>query len=70
MSKKAIYDVFNSISGVWEEQIIEEGEFIRNLSELDNEKDVLDAELEVINRIIEQHLNQPIEGIKLRESKD
>jgi len=62
--------VFNSISGVWEEQIIEEGEFIRNLSELDNEKDVLDAELEVINRIIEQHLNQPIEGIKLRESKD
>ena len=70
MSKKAIYDVFNTISGVWEEQIIEEEEFIRNLSKLDNDKEVLDAELDVINRIIEQHLNQPMDGIKIRESKD
>ena len=40
------------------------------MSELDNEKEVLDAELEVINKIIEQHLNDPMNDNKLEESRD
>lgn len=66
MGKKAIYDVFNAITGRWEQRIMDEEEFVHDMRKLDKEMDVLDAELEVVNRIIEQHLNMP----EVIESKD
>ena len=66
MGKKAIYDVFNAITGRWEQRIMDEEEFVHDMRKLDKEMDVLDAELEVVNRIIEQHLNMP----DVIESKD
>lgn len=66
MGKKAIYDVFNAITGRWEQRIMDEEEFVHDMRKLDKEMDVLDAELEVVSRIIEQHLNMP----EVIESKD
>ena len=66
VSKKAIYDVFNAITGKWEQRIMSEEEFVHDMRKLDRESDILDAELEVVNRIIEQHLNAP----NIIESKD
>ena len=66
MGKKAIYDVFNAITGRWEQRMMDEEEFVHDMRKLDKEMDVLDAELEVVNRIIEQHLNMP----DVIESKD
>lgn len=66
MGKKAIYDVFNAITGRWEQRMMDEEEFVHDMRKLDKEMDVLDAELEVVNRIIEQHLNMP----EVIESKD
>lgn len=70
MGKKVIYECFNALTGKWEKRIITEGEWLAEMSELDNEKEVLDAELEVINKIIEQHLNDPMNENKLEESRD
>ena len=66
VGKKAIYDVFNAITGRWEQRMMDEEEFVHDMRKLDKEMDVLDAELEVVNRIIEQHLNMP----DVIESKD
>jgi|TARA_R110002020_G_scaffold102867_4_gene241153 hypothetical protein len=66
VGKKAIYDVFNAITGRWEQRMMDEEEFVHDMRKLDKEMDVLDAELEVVNRIIEQHLNMP----EVIESKD
>jgi len=66
VGKKAIYDVFNAITGRWEQRIMDEEEFVHDMRKLDKEMDVLDAELEVVSRIIEQHLNMP----EVIESKD
>ena len=66
MGKKAIYDVFNAITGRWEQRMMDEEEFVHDMRKLDKEMDVLEAELEVVNRIIEQHLNMP----EVIESKD
>jgi len=70
MEKKVIYERFNSITGRWEEGITTESDWLSEMKELDNEKELLDAELEIVNKIIEQHLNEPIEGSRLVESKD
>lgn len=47
-----------------------EAEFLREMTELSKETDILNAELEIANRIIEQYLNKPIGNTKLEESKD
>jgi hypothetical protein len=70
MEKKVIYERFNAITGRWEEGITTESDWLSEMKELDNEKELLDAELEIVNKIIEQHLNEPIEGSRLVESKD
>ena len=70
MGKKVIYERFNAITGRWEERSATEAEWLSEMKVLDNEKEVLDAELEIVNKIIEQHLNEPIECSKLVESKD
>jgi len=70
MGKKVTYEKFDALTGKWEEGSMTEAEWLSDVKELDNEKDILDAELEIVNKIIEQHLNSPIEGINLMESKD
>ena len=70
MGKKVIYERFNAITGRWEERSATESEWLSEMKVLDNEKEVLDSELEIVNNINEQHLNEPIEVSKLVESKD
>jgi len=70
MGKKVIYERFDALTGKWEERLTTEAEWLSDIKVLDNEKEILDAELEIVNKIIEQHLNEPIEVSKLVESKD
>jgi|TARA_R100000329_G_C7591527_1_gene209767 hypothetical protein len=70
MSKKVIYERFNAITGKWEQEVTTEAEFLREMTELSKETDILNAELEIANKIIEQYLNKPIGNTKLEESKD
>ena len=66
MSKKLTYDIFNGISGSWEEKLVSEDDYLDEMRRLDEEKEILDAELDVVNAIIEQYLNDP----KTWESRD
>ena len=59
MSKKLTNDIFNGDTGSWEEKRVNEDEYLEEMSKLDVEKEILDAELDVINTIIEQYLNDP-----------
>lgn len=59
MSKKLTYDIFNGDTGSWEEKRVNEDEYLEEMTKLDVEKEILDAELHVINTIIEQYLNDP-----------
>jgi hypothetical protein len=59
MPKKLTYDIFNGDTGSWEERRVNEDEYLEEMSKLDVEKEILDAELDVINTIIEQYLNDP-----------
>ncbi len=70
MEKKVIYEKFNALTGKWEEDLITETEWLNSMKELADEKEILDAELEIVNKIIEQHLNDPLVISKLVESKD
>jgi hypothetical protein len=70
MEKKVIYEKFNAITGKWEENLTTETEWLNSMRELADEKEILDAELEIVNKIIEQHLNDPLGISKLVESKD
>ena len=70
MEKKVIYEKFNALTGKWEEDLITETEWLNSMRELADEKEILDAELEIVNKIIEQHLNDPLVISKLVESKD
>ena len=66
MSKKLTYDIFNGTTGIWEEKYVSEDDYLEEMRKLDMEQEVLDAELQVINVIIEQYLNDP----KTWESRD
>ena len=70
MEKKVIYEKFNAHTGKWEKDLMTESEWLSDMKELSNEKDILDAELEIVNKIIEQHLNDPTGISRLVESKD
>ena len=70
MEKKVKYEKFNALTGKWEENLTTETEWLNSMRELADEKEVLDAELEIVNKIIEQHLNDPLVISKLVESKD
>tara|TARA_R100000742_G_C4168480_1_gene7589 strand:- start:307 stop:507 length:201 start_codon:yes stop_codon:yes gene_type:complete len=59
MPKKLTYDIFNGDTGSWEEKRVNEDEYLEEMTKLDVEKEILDAELHVINTIIEQYLNDP-----------
>tara|TARA_R110000744_G_scaffold40374_4_gene91591 strand:- start:1870 stop:2070 length:201 start_codon:yes stop_codon:yes gene_type:complete len=66
MAKKGTYDVFNGSIGIWEEKVVSEKDYLDEMRKLDQEQEILDAELEVVNTIIEQYLNDP----KKWESRD
>ena len=70
MEKKVKYEKFNALTGKWEENLTTETEWLNSMRELADEKEVLDAELEIVNKIIEQHLNDPLVISKLVEGKD
>ena len=70
MEKKVIYEKFNSLTGKWEKDLTTEAEWLNSMKVLDDEKEILDAELEIVNKIIEQHLNDPLGISRLVESKD
>ena len=57
MSKRKVYEVFNMITGRWEAHMIDEDVFFSDMRKLDNEREVLDAEIKIINKILEQQLN-------------
>ena len=68
MGKRRVYEVFNMVTGKWEAHIIDEGTFFSDMRKLDNEREVLDAEIKIINKILEQQLNKK-EG-SYNESRD
>ena len=70
MEKKVKYEKFNALTGKWEENLTTETEWLNSMRELADEKEILDAELEIVIKIIEQHLNDPLVISKLVESKD
>ena len=68
MSKRRLYEVFNMITGRWEAHMIDEEMFFSDMRELNKEQEILDAEIKIINKILEQQLNKK-EGL-YNESRD
>ena len=52
--KKRIYEVFNITTGKWEESNMTDAEYERLLDRINMSTDELEAEYEIITRIIEQ----------------
>jgi hypothetical protein len=58
MGKRRIFEVFNISTGLWESHLLDEDSFHADMKQLNKESQVLDAEIQIINRIIEQKLNK------------
>tara|TARA_R100000687_G_C6315860_1_gene102656 strand:+ start:280 stop:453 length:174 start_codon:yes stop_codon:yes gene_type:complete len=56
------------ITGRWEAHMIDEEMFFSDMRELNKEREILDAEIKIINKILEQQLNKK-EGL-YNESRD
>ena len=67
MSKKVIYEVFNPRTGKFEESVTSQEEIDQAFEAYIEDFDEYQAEKEIINEIIKQHLNKP-KGSK--EEKD
>ena len=67
MSKKVIYEVFNPRTGKFEESVTSQEEIDQAFEAYIEDFDEYQAEKEIINAIIKQHLNKP-KGSK--EEKD
>ena len=52
--KKRIYEVFNMVTGKWEESSMTDEEYERLLDRVNMSTEELQAEYEIITRIIEQ----------------
>ena len=52
--KKRIYEVFNMVTGKWEESSMTDEEYERLLDRVNMSTEELEAEYEIITRIIEQ----------------
>ena len=68
MSNRRLYEVFNMTTGRWEAHMIDEEMFFSDMRELNKEQEILDAEIKIINKILEQQLNKK-EGL-YNESRD
>mgnify|MGYP003135358864 CR=1 FL=1 len=66
MEKKTIYDVFNMLTGTYENDMTQE-ETQEILEQFEADLEVMNAEYKIVKKIIEQHL---IEVEKDVESKD
>ena len=53
MGKRRLYEVFNMITGRWEAHMIDEEMFFSDMRKLDKEREILDAEIKIINKILE-----------------
>ena len=58
MGKRRIFEVFNISTGMWESHMVDEDSFHDGMKQLNEESQVLDAEIKIINKIIEQQLNR------------
>ena len=68
MGKRRIFEVFNISTGMWESHMIDEDSFHDGMKQLNEESQVLDAEIKIINKIIEQQLNErPLQTIESRD---
>jgi hypothetical protein len=68
MGKRRIFEVFNISTGMWESHLLDEDSFHDEMKQLNEEAQVLDAEIKIINRIIEQQLNErPLQNIESRD---
>ena len=56
--KKKIYEIFNMSTGTWEESEMTEHEFNVLQSRMDAQSDELEAEFQIISRIIAQQLGE------------
>ena len=53
---------------MWESHLLDEDSFHDEMKQLNEEAQVLDAEIKIINRIIEQQLNErPLQNIESRD---
>ena len=66
MEKKTIYDVFNMLTGTYENDMTQE-ETQEILEQFEADLQVMNAEYKIVKKIIEQHL---VEVEKNVESKD
>jgi hypothetical protein len=68
MGKRRIFEVFNMSTGMWESHMIDEDSFHDGMKQLNEESQVLDAEIQIINKILEQQLNKkPLQTIESRD---
>ena len=64
---KKEYEVFNMNTGKWEKKVMTEQQYDQMLQESDHITDSINAEYEIISKIIEQNLNM---GESHNESMD
>ena len=68
MGKRRIFEVFNMSTGMWESHMIDEESFHEGMKQLNEESQMLDAEIQIINKIIEQQLNKrPPQQVESRD---
>ena len=62
--KKKIYEIFNMSTGMWEETEMTETEYNRLQDKMDAQADELEAEFQIISRIISQQLGENAQNPK------
>jgi hypothetical protein len=62
--KKKIYEIFNMSTGMWEETEMTETEYNRLQDRMDAQADELEAEFQIISRIISQQLGENVQNPK------
>jgi hypothetical protein len=68
MGKRRLFEVFNISTGMWESHMIDEDSFYADMKQLNKESEALDAEIQIINKILEQQLNKrPHPSIESRD---
>lgn len=62
--KKKLYEIFNMSTGTWEETEMTEVEYNRLQDKMDAQADELEAEFQIISRIISQKLGENVQNPK------
>tara|TARA_R110002050_G_scaffold176293_3_gene309187 strand:- start:3903 stop:4100 length:198 start_codon:yes stop_codon:yes gene_type:complete len=61
---KQVYEIFNMSTGKWESKEMTELEYNKIQAKMDSQADVLEAEYEIITKIISQKLHPEREDVK------